>query len=432
MAINRNNRKAEPIPVVPRTMRIVNADGTVTRSGQLLLEQLQDVAGAGPFIRTLDLFDVTPGIGIAPFVPIFREGPGIRAIGVLRLPISADLVIAISRNDEVTPLFTFTFPASTATGVDLVQDISNVNFKDLDVLIASILDSDSSSDIDGIATLTIEWGALGDDSGRGGSSGGGGGGGGGGFTAGGDLAGSSTVQTVIGLSGVPLDTVSVGSPSNDQVITFDAASGKYMAKTPSGGGGSPASYYIGGTFIGSQPALNLIAGSNATIGGANNTGASRVDITITAIVPVTSVFGRTGAILPQTGDYTAAQVTNAVDTTQTYADPPWISSLAWSKITGAPSIGFTAGGDLSGSSVDQTVIGLQEVPLDAATVGAPGDGQIITYDAAAGKYEAKDPAPINVVPVLVNGMLIVYAIGAPTVLAPAVPVWSLMGFTYAG
>ena len=38
---NRNNLKQTPIPVVSRTMPIVNSDGTVTRSGQLLLEQLQ-------------------------------------------------------------------------------------------------------------------------------------------------------------------------------------------------------------------------------------------------------------------------------------------------------------------------------------------------------------------------------------------------------
>jgi hypothetical protein len=44
------NLKATPIPVVPRTMKIVNPDGTPTRSGLLLLEQLQSVvtqAGGG-------------------------------------------------------------------------------------------------------------------------------------------------------------------------------------------------------------------------------------------------------------------------------------------------------------------------------------------------------------------------------------------------
>ena len=53
-------------------------------------------------------------------------------------------------------------------------------------------------------------------------------------------------------------------------------------------------------------------------------------------VGVASVFGRTGAVVAAIGDYTAAQVTNAVSTLGTYADPAWITSLAWAKITGAP------------------------------------------------------------------------------------------------
>src|SRR5215471_2586667 len=53
---------------------------------------------------------------------------------------------------------------------------------------------------------------------------------------------------------------------------------------------------------------------------------------------VASVFGRTGAIVATAGDYTAAKVTNAVDTTQTYANPTWILSLAWAKITGVPAL----------------------------------------------------------------------------------------------
>ncbi len=54
--------------------------------------------------------------------------------------------------------------------------------------------------------------------------------------------------------------------------------------------------------------------------------------------PVLSVFGRTGAVVAQPGDYAASQVTNAVNSTQPYADPPWIASLGWVKITGAPSV----------------------------------------------------------------------------------------------
>ena len=51
---------------------------------------------------------------------------------------------------------------------------------------------------------------------------------------------------------------------------------------------------------------------------------------------VASVFGRTGAVVAQPGDYTAAQVTNAVSVTGSYADPAWITSLDWTKISGEP------------------------------------------------------------------------------------------------
>jgi hypothetical protein len=51
---------------------------------------------------------------------------------------------------------------------------------------------------------------------------------------------------------------------------------------------------------------------------------------------VTSAFGRTGVIISVSGDYSADQVTNAVDTTKEYFNPDWLSTVAWSKITGAP------------------------------------------------------------------------------------------------
>jgi hypothetical protein len=53
---------------------------------------------------------------------------------------------------------------------------------------------------------------------------------------------------------------------------------------------------------------------------------------------VSSVFGRTGEIQPQAGDYSAAQVTNAVDASQSYANPNWLASLDWNKISGPPAI----------------------------------------------------------------------------------------------
>lgn len=51
---------------------------------------------------------------------------------------------------------------------------------------------------------------------------------------------------------------------------------------------------------------------------------------------VTTVFGRLGNIVANTGDYTAAQVTNAIDSTASYSNPAWITSIAWSKISSTP------------------------------------------------------------------------------------------------
>jgi hypothetical protein len=59
------------------------------------------------------------------------------------------------------------------------------------------------------------------------------------------------------------------------------------------------------------------------------------------------------------------------------------------QLTGGSGGIFAAGGDLSGSSSSQTVVGLEGKPLDATTVGTPTDGWVITYDNASGKYKAK-------------------------------------------
>jgi len=52
---------------------------------------------------------------------------------------------------------------------------------------------------------------------------------------------------------------------------------------------------------------------------------------------VSSVFGRTGAVVGQAHDYNASQIDNAVSVLGSYADPPWITSINYSKLTGTPS-----------------------------------------------------------------------------------------------
>lgn len=53
---------------------------------------------------------------------------------------------------------------------------------------------------------------------------------------------------------------------------------------------------------------------------------------------VTTFNGRAGIVIPTTGDYVAAQVTNAADVTGSYANPAWITSLAVAKISGTMTV----------------------------------------------------------------------------------------------
>jgi len=66
-----------------------------------------------------------------------------------------------------------------------------------------------------------------------------------------------------------------------------------------------------GTDNATRKRLNFIEGSNISITVADNPGSDRVDITFTgsASSSVSSVFGRTGAVTAQSGDYNTSQVT---------------------------------------------------------------------------------------------------------------------------
>lgn len=67
-------------------------------------------------------------------------------------------------------------------------------------------------------------------------------GGSGSFTAGGDLSGSDSSQTVIGWRGKSLDT-SIGSPTDGDVATYDGTAGKWKASAPSGGSGASSLWF---------------------------------------------------------------------------------------------------------------------------------------------------------------------------------------------
>lgn len=113
---------------------------------------------------------------------------------------------------------------------------------------------------------------------------------------------------------------------------------------------------------GSEPILDLEDSSTVTFALVDDPPNTRMKLSATAVGPVSSVFGRTGAVIAVTGDYTAAQVTNAADlsaaATQTFngslainANPgagPWAATavtvstagLVSSYVTAASSVAY--------------------------------------------------------------------------------------------
>src|SRR5215471_1241254 len=156
-----------------------------------------------------------------------------------------------------------------------------------------------------------------------------------------------------------LTDVTISSPINGQVLTFNSVTGKWENQDSSGGGGA-----------------------------------------------VNSVFGRTGAVVAVSGDYSASQVTNAVSTLGSYSNPSWITDLIWSKITSTPTtlVGYgitdavpntrTVNGHALSTNVTVTSsdVSLGNVTNDAQTKSAivpntlPTGGQILAGNAGATAY----------------------------------------------
>lgn len=146
----------------------------------------------------------------------------------------------------------------------------------------------------------------------------------------------------VGPQGLPGPNIPATTTSLGSVIV-----GGGLAVQPNGA----LSVVVGG--VTSISPGNLSGG--VTLGAGANVSVTQSGQTITiASTAVPSVFGRTGAVVAAAGDYTAAQVTNAVSAIGSYANPGWLASLAWSKITGAPAFLTTAvtaisPGNLSGA-----------------------------------------------------------------------------------
>ena len=110
----------------------------------------------------------------------------------------------------------------------------------------------------------------------------------------------------------------------DFFLSTSLASAVYPITLAQGGTGV-SSFTAHGVLIGEgSSALSVVSPGTSGYGLVSNGAIS--DPTFQAIV--NSFNTRTGAVVPATGDYTAAMVTNAVDTTQTYNNPVWLTGIS--------------------------------------------------------------------------------------------------------
>jgi len=133
--------------------------------------------------------------------------------------------------------------------------------------------------------------------------------------AGGDLSGNLTAATVTGIQN---RAVSNTAPTNGQTLMWNSSASAWQPGTVSGGSGA-----------------------------------------------VTSVFGRTGAVTAQTGDYSFGQMSGTVGSSQLPA----------------------AGGDLTGTLTTATVKAIQGQPLSSTY---PSNGQALMWNSSAGAWQASN------------------------------------------
>lgn len=180
--------------------------------------------------------------------------------------------------------------------------------------------------------------------------------------AGGDLSGSYPNPSVAAIAGNPLQTGTLG-PADDGYILTWASDGYWTAEPPQ----SVAGFQAGGDLSGTL--------TNQTVIGIQ-------------AVAVSSTPPSTGQLLTATG----------------------AGAAHWAA---APS-GFTAGGDLSGSSTNQTVSGIQTHPVQSGSLGSGQDGYVLTWVNTASTLEFKPLTYTNIAGTIeTNGFRLTLATGNP-------------------
>jgi len=235
------------------------------------------------------------------------------------------------------------------------------------------------------------------------------------FTAAGDLFGNASTQTVIGLQG---RAVASTAPTNGQALVWNSGLSSWAPATISGGGGSfTAGNDLAGTDS-SQTVVGLrsrpLLATAPTSGQAivwNGSAWAPADLPLAAS-GVTGIVRLTGNL---GGTATSPTVTNFTISGATTGSTLYYNGSAWVQLTpgtigqiltangaAAPSWnnvggGFTAGGDLTGSSSSQNVVDL--------TITGESNGSMLYFNGTNW---------VNRSPGTANYLLTANGAGAPT------------------
>lgn len=157
---------------VPSTQQELSSFVVPAIPGPQLTEQPADWGGGSGalvseiFTRTIGLADTTVADDVVPHVPVLMDispssspvvhllGMGVRIVGILRLPIAADLEVLIHSGANT---WDFTIPSATSVDDPVILDISSDEFQDLDIISMDVVASDGQADANGVCSFTIEW-----------------------------------------------------------------------------------------------------------------------------------------------------------------------------------------------------------------------------------------------------------------------------------
>jgi hypothetical protein len=155
----------------------------------------------------------------------------------------------------------------------------------------------------------------------------------------GDVSGPVGANKVVAWRNQPLDPVTMAAPAAGNVPIWDGV--KWVAQAPA----ATTSVTMGGDVSGSSAASSVVAWRNKPLD------------------PVTMAAPAAGNV------------------------PAW-DGAKWVAQAPAATTSVTMGGDVTGNSATSTVVRWENQPLDAPTMGAPGDAQIPVFDSLTGSWRS--------------------------------------------